>query len=323
MEWGYGHPPTGNNWSAPSSTQLRRYLDATDMPPNAAVLSDLGITTLENRSKVYKLRLAQRLGGLDGHRLARQLWISSERAKDTTPWRNELRQLCQEFPEPEKPSDDWPRKEVEALNAREIADDVSTKSSLSLCANSFNPLVPLCTRLAKWNPKTTKLIFKLRSNTAPLAAFQEKTNGESPLCQICNSKKVEDLTHFLLECTALEEARKELRRVLPQPLSVGDTLGKHVEESAEIVAKMWKTRCICLTQARNTKRANSLLDYFQRLSFQPQTNSHTNNDTVAYKGDVGDEAWRWISDVSITGESDPDTACIRPGVNGGTAPTAK
>ena len=120
-----------------------------------------------------------------------------------------------------------------------------------------------------------------------------------------------------------------MRRVLPEvlspfsPDSVGEILGKYVVETAEAVAKMWKTRCVCLTQARNTKKSKDLLDYFQRLSFHPSNDTQTEQNMVAYNGVVGDEAWRLVPDVPSTGEAEPDIAPKGPGVNGGTSPTAK
>jgi hypothetical protein len=56
---------------------------------------------------------------------------------------------------------------------------------------------------------TAEMLFKLRSNAAPTAAFL-RWRGEDNLCKVCNSGAVETVEHLLLDCGAYRALRQQL-----------------------------------------------------------------------------------------------------------------
>ena len=77
--------------------------------------------------------------------------------------------------------------------------------------------------LEKTNFYGASLKFKLRSNTLPLDCKTYKwSNDISGFCTLCGNGDIEDVSHFLLNCKALENIRKDELLILKNDLALCD-----------------------------------------------------------------------------------------------------
>jgi hypothetical protein len=71
-------------------------------------------------------------------------------------------------------------------------------------------------KLVKWQTRRqSSLLIALRSGHGPLNRHLHTIQrAETPRCLACGDREEETVRHFLLECPAYEEARRELRGTL-------------------------------------------------------------------------------------------------------------
>lgn len=303
-----------------------------------AVLCDLGLMLLENRAKLYKLRLLHRIKALPRNRLLKQVWnyCRSNPTEKQTDWTQQMLKIGDEFPLVGPPESMY-SESAEILgmhNEKALRTKASKCSSLRYCLKFLSPLRPL--QLLNSPEKTAigRVVFKLRSNTAPVMAFLAKYDQEgSARCLCCNTEEEEDLRHFLLTCPCegLAVAREQLIQSLPDPLSQGDDaisdiLGKYINDDgvAQNLYNLWTRRCEALTMAKNQNRVNNLLNYFDRVSItptniptphipttDPPTLTHTHSPHSPHSQN------RYMNVAEASQE-----AMVSAGVNGSSSPTA-
>ena len=105
------------------------------------------------------------------------------------------------------------------------------------------------------NQQASTIFFQARANCLPLNE-RKRYKKEDTRCMMCNAEN-EDLAHFILNCPAYEEERKESMHL--QKPDAKDILGmflfeeEDIEEEKEVLLKLWKIRRLPYLHPPNTQ----------------------------------------------------------------------
>ena len=131
------------------------------------------------------------------------------------------------------------------------------------------------TECLKLNNNVDKFMFKVRAGSLPLEVESQRYSSISRKnreCKICDTNKLEDLSHFCLDCSSIDKERKDLfahieekNDIVMKDLSSDMRMkyivgceGFYSPKTCEMLYKMWKKRCVLKNRVLNQPGADAL-----------------------------------------------------------------
>jgi hypothetical protein len=296
--------PTSSDFKKLERIQLKvakTILGCCSHTPTPAVLGDLGLCSLVNRQKIVRLTAWEKVMRMQPHRLTQQVWRSKELKLHPNPrsWRLTIRPLVKTVSKRSHKSEKWPQIGCMLQNTKELRGMAKNYSTLRDYVNWIQYIHPMVYLTQGHNPRHGKVVFKMRSNTLPIAEVLARGREDATgICKCCDKGVIENLSHFLLECDGTKEARRRLVSSLPekvgsQSLTVEDLLDQHLQHPGvlEGLYYLWKQRCEQLTQRKNQTAASNLITHWFPSVSKGKTDQPTNDDDdITLTNDIDDKS---------------------------------
>ena len=159
--------------------------------------------------------------------------------------RDEMKEVNVSFGEMGKVSKQHLEEKIKLKDTERWKEEVRNKTTLELYWNHKRHV-----KEESWmdNRPSSAIMYQARSGCLPVKE-RKRHWGEEGSCEVCGDGR-EDLEHFMLWCTGLQEKRnniKEFQRPYTEETKsiVGDFLfnDENITEKKEQLYEMWKLRC--------------------------------------------------------------------------------